>query len=491
MTGARLKELESTVLQSEERFVGLENTLETVQTDLKDLSNRFSGIESLLQRLDARGQEEDKARSAAKELDRNKAMEKEHSDRRRFVNLDGSPGVLHPPGRTTLEMSPTVSWNGSFKNPKVDFPTFDGTAVQQWIKKAGRFFQLCPIPEPNKVIFASLYLRGRAEAWFQTDPGVFSHLLWSEFVHRIETRFSEEVHRNVVGEFNRLQQTGSLQEYDDKFEDLQPRMLIKNPDLSSQFFVDSYVAGLKAELRNTVQMFYPDSLSQARSLATLQQATLDSVLKNYKGNSFSRSTFHNSGYNPTNTSAINRVSPVHITGGNTKPTLPMPSDALLGKTNALQSAPKRLTQAEMVARREKGLCYFCDEHYSAQHRCKHRQLFLLEVDGLLEDTAPTNTAEVLSQTTDSNQEVAISLNALSGTCTFQTLKFRGTARHQRLTMLVDSGSTNNFLDVSTAKKLGCQTQATTPHSVTVAGGGQLTCSSICKAFSWEIQGHQF
>ena len=44
-----------------------------------------------------------------------------------------------------------------------------------------------------------------------------------------------------------------------------------------------------------------------------------------------------------------------------------------------------------------------------------------------------------------------SLNALSGTADFQTLKLRGFAKKKAITILVDSESTYNFLDPSTAK----------------------------------------
>ena len=47
--------------------------------------------------------------------------------------------------------------------------------------------------------------------------------------------------------------------------------------------------------------------------------------------------------------------------------------------------------------------------------------------------------------------VKIFLNALSGTADFQTLKLRGYAKKKPITILVDSGSTHNFLDPYTTK----------------------------------------
>ena len=41
---------------------------------------------------------------------------------------------------------------------------------------------------------------------------------------------------------------------------------------------------------------------------------------------------------------------------------------------------KHLSKAEMRARREKGLCYNCDEKFTREHRCAKQKLYLLDVD---------------------------------------------------------------------------------------------------------------
>jgi hypothetical protein len=43
--------------------------------------------------------------------------------------------------------------------------------------------------------------------------------------------------------------------------------------------------------------------------------------------------------------------------------------------------PQKLTQTELMRRaeREMGQCYWCGEQYDPKHRCKRRQLFIIEV----------------------------------------------------------------------------------------------------------------
>ena len=75
---------------------------------------------------------------------------------------------------------------------------------------------------------------------------------------------------------------------------------------------------------------------------------------------------------------------------------PSPEAGLLGpplnlNTSPTQVAPPvpihRITGQEARARREKGLCYYCDEKFIPGHHCERPQLFMLK------DVTPTNNME--------------------------------------------------------------------------------------------------
>lgn len=55
-----------------------------------------------------------------------------------------------------------------------------------------------------------------------------------------------------------------------------------------------------------------------------------------------------------------------------------------------------------------------------------------------------------------------------------------------LHILIDSGSTHNFLDLNMAKKLGCKIQNIPPQAIAVAYGNYLTCQSMSKGFSMAV-----
>nr|GEW87392.1 hypothetical protein [Tanacetum cinerariifolium] len=73
----------------------------------------------------------------------------------------------------------------------------------------------------------------------------------------------------------------------------------------------------------------------------------------------------------------------------------------------------------------------------------------------------------------------ISLNALNGVESFQTLRVTGHVGKQDLHILIDTESTHNFLDVNKAKQLGCHFSNNFPFKVDILGGAQLTSKNMC------------
>ncbi|GKC79684.1 reverse transcriptase [Tanacetum coccineum] len=100
--------------------------------------------------------------------------------------------------------------------------------------------------------------------------------------------------------------------------------------------------------------------------------------------------------------------------------------------------------------------------------------------------------ETLAEPVIEQVQAHISLNALSGVSSFQTMRVIGlVAKEHQLHILIDSGSTHNFLDVNKAKRLGCKIWNTCPLAVAAAGEKQLISTSACKDFQWQLYGQTF
>ncbi|KAG6635811.1 hypothetical protein CIPAW_11G068400 [Carya illinoinensis] len=125
----------------------------------------------------------------------------------------------------------------------------------------------------------------------------------------------------------------------------------------------------------------------------------------------------------------------------------MPS-ANLSRTKT--PATRRLTSNELQERRKKALCFNCDEQFTPGRRCK--KLFLIE--GIyVQDTDRDDEVEMEEQL-EFNEELRISLHAMVGTIPPQTMRIQGAIMGQGITILLDFGSSYNFLNASSTKKMG-------------------------------------
>lgn len=91
----------------------------------------------------------------------------------------------------------------------------------------------------------------------------------------------------------------------------------------------------------------------------------------------------------------------------------------------------------------------------------------------------------------SDEELVLSECAAAGTMGRKTIKFHGLIQKQQLLILVDSGSSSNFLAEHVVTKLGLQCQQVEGTQVTIADGGKLLCNRIVPAVEWWCQGQTF
>jgi len=71
---------------------------------------------------------------------------------------------------------------------------------------------------------------------------------------------------------------------------------------------------------------------------------------------------------------------------------------------------------------------------------------------------------------DGGEIPEISLNALTGVSNPQTMRVRGRCKGGWVVMLVDTGSTHNFLSTGMARKMGLQAREAESFEVAVANG---------------------
>ncbi|XP_026459456.1 uncharacterized protein LOC113360127 [Papaver somniferum] len=263
-----------------------------------------------------------------------------------------------------------------------------------------------------------------------------------------------------------------------------------NPSLSETYFIMSFLSGLKEEIGRSVSMFHPSTLSEAFSLARLQEQKVNiaSTATKPLTRSFNLSFQYNKKFSSPNFPPIPIITSPKSAPMTPKSFFPPPS-----KSSSASTTIKSLTPEEMQKRRDQGLCYNCDSVYKPGHFCKGKQnIFMLQLD-TSESLDTEEEKEVFEEVVESplTSDVEISLHALTGTVTGDTIRIPGILNKQQVSILIDSGSTTSFIDSNLASTLYCIITLTAPMLVTISNGDRTTSTGICSQLQWSMQGHKF
>ena len=138
---------------------------------------------------------------------------------------------------------------------------------------------------------------------------------------------------------------------------------------------------------------------------------------------------------------------------------------------------------------------FCDEAFTPGHQLKHKRshIYVMEGDDNGDDASDDEQPHITEVTVEDidNTTPTISVKALSGSSSFNCMRVVGQYGKRKLHILIDPGSTHNFLDVKVANDLGCKLEPLKPMTVAAANGCDLTTKFKCNKFSWMVQGYSF
>ncbi|KAL5831742.1 hypothetical protein ACOSQ4_017096 [Xanthoceras sorbifolium] len=300
---------------------------------------------------------------------------------------------------------------------KLSFPKFNGEDPMGWVFKAEQYFEFKEIAMDQQVQLASFHLEGIALQWHRWLTKFRGPMTWNEFTKALLLRFGPTDYEDPSEALTRLKQTSTVSAYQEMFEELSHRV----DGLPKNFLVGCFIAGLRDEIRLDVKIKQPRSLTDAIGVARLIEER-NGLLR--KGSS----NFRPSGTAP-------KAMPNNSVGVLGPPPVNKPNNGV--------SPFKRITSQEAKERREKGLCYYCDDRFVLGHRCQRPQLFMIE-DTVLEEDLPEEALEHVGSAENILPEV--SFHAITGTEHPQTIRAHGTLKGKEVTVLIDGGSPHNFVD---------------------------------------------
>ena len=414
--------------------------------------------------------------------------------RSQFRGSSGSStGLLGPP-----PAPPPITEMGAGGNElatalrfmKMEIPKFNRTDPHGWVFRVEEFFDFHGTPEPLRLRIVSFHMEGPAAGWYQWMKANNLLSSWKAFLLSLKHRFRASLYEDHQGNLSKLTQTATVAEFQLAFEDL----MNKVTGISEPLLISFFITGLKSDIRRELLFSRPSTLMEAFALARAYETRCEEIKQSAR-------PWHKwSSSNAANTSTVSSTRQHVVTAVPTGPfqtTTPAPASppTTIGHKQTPPIAPtpalpiRRLTPTELREKREKGLCYNCDQKYYANHRYRSKFLLLLGTDDIDEDIDEDGVAT--EPTEDLVTGDISSLNALAGQGNPRSLRLVGEFGSHRFHVLIDSGSTHNFIKPALVERLGLPIQPTPKFRVYIGNGDYLICQHTCPQVALTLQGNVF
>jgi len=227
--------------------------------------------------------------------------------------------------------------------------------------------------------------------------------------------------------------------------------------LSDVFYTEFFISSLKEAIKAHFLLHHPPTWTEACKVARNVECTLAAQ---YSCPNFTAKGHPPQAHSTTQTFKVQKVSPT-----------------------------------KMAKRRKQGLCYYCDEKYSLGHKCKEPKFFQINATDYssLKEDPPLEEHEAVEEDNQKDNvpdEPVISLHALAGISSPQTLKIRGFIKHHPIVVLIHNGSTHNFIHQKVAKAVHCFVRAISNFQVQIADGGTMKCEGRCENVKLQMGDYQ-
>jgi hypothetical protein len=312
---------------------------------------------------------------------------------------------------------------------KIDMRKFDGKDPITWILQMEQFFDLHNVPYTQKVQIAYLYLEPNQFVWYRWLCYRKSLVTWTIFMEEMIAHYEDTRSNIFFSQLINLNQKGSVTEHIENFQ----RLNIKVTNIPDEHLIDVFIGNLKDNIQHEVRLWEPKSLENPFK-----------VERNVESKNMDMATIRT---NPN----IYRE----------------------------KNAPSSKTPQQLEERKEKGLCFNCNNKYSKGHKCGEKKLFYIDCEEKEEKEQEPSQDENREAILSEELTPTISCNELDGIRTPQTLKIEGYIKNKKVIVLIDFGSTHNFIHYKLAKALNCFVYPAPEFHVMIADGGTINCSGKC------------
>lgn len=362
------------------------------------------------------------------------------------------------------------------RGPKLELPLFSGEEPIGWLEQREKFFEMVGTPREQWVNIATGHFAGKANTWFKGIGVAWQVLNWQQLCSMLLDRFAEASAHEAVERLQTMKHVGNVSKYIDYFEKNVELVRRDHPYLQEAFMLSCFIGGLKKEIKYGISMHQPRGLLEAYWFAKLEEKVVQAKRTSYLG-----------GFNR------NKVSTPSVRTGSVKE---MNIDGNEKGKTQMQEGNKRT-------------CWHCNEPWVLGHnlKCKVKKaLHVILMQGEEEEAKRTEdlkltkepgfvtalgSSEETKEVPENEQLLVISSNAMRGISGPATFSLKTVLGGKQEMMLVDSGSTNSFMDYEFAIKSDCKLVYQLSKKVTVAGGGELCTDARTEKVSYRVQGCTF
>ncbi|GKC46125.1 ty3-gypsy retrotransposon protein [Tanacetum coccineum] len=329
---------------------------------------------------------------------------------------------------------------------------------------AEEYFSLLNIPADQRLRIVGFNLEGAAAKWFRWMTRNRLIVDWPRFEESVKNRFCPSKYEDPQGALFKLLQTGTVAEYQGEFEKFMNRVT----DISEALLISFYISGLKLSLQRELLVSKPTTLGDAFALARVIEVRLE----DQNTVSVAPKVVNTSGG-----SQYQRATPSVKT-----PLLPTPPKATVASTGKPLGI-KWISPAERQERLSKGLCFNCDNRWTRGHKCPGKFLLLMtDYDDDPGEEVTTNEDEAVE-----SGDISI-LNSLVGHGSSRSLQLWGKIGTIGVHVLIDNGSTHNFVRPDVVERMCPSLEPTKAFKVYIGSVESLLCENVCSGVTLHMQG---
>ncbi|GMI81659.1 hypothetical protein HRI_001835200 [Hibiscus trionum] len=330
----------------------------------------------------------------------------------------------------------------------VELPLFTGQDPEEWVASAQDFFDFYGTEDHHRVTMASFRMDGVAKKWFRWMQRRRQLAGWNHLVEAIRKRFAVTEIESPEGQLTKLTQTATVEEYQTRFED----MVLRTTNLPEEFLTQCFISGLRSEIKGEVLGQRPTSMNEAMALARFHEARFNENKKLWG----------------------------RATGSKPSPLLPTPPTLSVSP----RGMPGRPPQRNQPSRTPTRAIYNQGGFRPLKLKPDARKGGEGRLDSQEEDLSGEEEGLVES---GRREQSLVSFNALAGCYAPNTLRVKGEIQGRTVRILIDGGSTHNFVQSRVAKHLGLPVVAAPNFRVLVGNGEKLRNEGCVRDLKVKVQ----